>query len=190
MKVLSAMKHGIIPPNMLLRELRPAIRPFYTHLQIPKTAFDWPNVDGGGPRRASVNSFGFGGTNAHAIFEDFKPSGLPASAIAPSHQHASFLPFLFAAASEKSLLETISAYGSWIRNNSSTVNLRDLAWTLSTRRSTLPVRTSVSASSLANLATKLEHLRHTSGGTSIHVATAKPSKGTRKRPRLLGVFTG
>ncbi|KXX81008.1 Polyketide synthase-nonribosomal peptide synthetase [Madurella mycetomatis] len=188
MKVLLAMKHGIILPNMLLRELSPTVRPFYTHLQIPETALDWPNVDGGGPRRASVNSFGFGGTNAHAILEEFKPSGLPASAIAPSHQNTSFLPFLFAAASEKSLLENISAYESWIRNNSSIVNLRDLSWTLSTRRSTLPVRISVSASSLADLVTKLEYLRDTSGG--IHVATAEPSKGTTKRPRLLGIFTG
>lgn len=188
MKALSAMKHGIIPPNMLLRELSPTVRPFYTHLQIPETALDWPDVEGGGPRRASVNSFGFGGTNAHAILEEFKQSELTASAIAPSHQNTSFLPFLFAAASEKSLLENISTYESWIRNNSSTVNLRDLAWTLSTRRSTLPMRISLSASSPADLVTKLEYLRDTSGGG--HVATAEPSKATAKRPRLLGIFTG
>jgi hybrid polyketide synthase/nonribosomal peptide synthetase ACE1 len=188
MKALSAMKHGIIPPNMLLRELSPTVRPFYTHLQIPETALDWPNVDGDGPRRASVNSFGFGGTNAHAILEEFKPSGLPESAIAPSHQNTSFLPFLFAAASEKSLLENISAYESWLRNNSSIIKLRDLSWTLSTRRSTLPVRLSVSASSPTDLVTKLESLRDTSGDT--HVAGAEPSKGTTTKPRLLGIFTG
>lgn len=189
MKALLAMKHNTIPPNMLLRELSPAVRPFYSRLQIPETALDWGEVPGGHPRRASVNSFGFGGTNAHAILEEFTPPPeSPASATAPSHRTTSFLPFLFSAASEKSLLENISAYGSWIQSHSDTVNLRDLSWTLSTRRSTFPVRVSVSASNPTDLIAKLKLARDKAD--SVHIATAEPSARSTERPSVLGIFTG
>jgi hybrid polyketide synthase/nonribosomal peptide synthetase ACE1 len=61
LKVSLAMQNGIIPPNMHLRELNPRVRPFYTNLQIPTEATPWPRLAKGVPKRASVNSFGFGG---------------------------------------------------------------------------------------------------------------------------------
>ena len=48
--------------------MRYLINPLLTtnFLQLPKKAHQWPRS---GPRLASVNSFGFGGTNAHIILE-------------------------------------------------------------------------------------------------------------------------
>lgn len=62
LKASLAVQHGIIPPNMHFNTLNPAIEPFYTHLEIPIEARPWPDVGSGRPRRASVNTFGFGGT--------------------------------------------------------------------------------------------------------------------------------
>lgn len=62
LKASLAVQEGLIPPNLLFEELNPAIRPFYTGLQVPVgEAVPWPTT-GDQPRRVSVNSFGFGGT--------------------------------------------------------------------------------------------------------------------------------
>lgn len=62
LKASLAVQEGLIPPNLLFQELNPAIKPFYTGLQVPVgEAIPWP-ATGGQPRRVSVNSFGFGGT--------------------------------------------------------------------------------------------------------------------------------
>ncbi|KAI1811887.1 beta-ketoacyl synthase domain-containing protein [Poronia punctata] len=74
LKVAWGMKHGMIPPNLHFETLNPSVAPFYKHLQIPTKMTPWPAPALGQPRRASVNSFGFGGSNAHAIIEQYTPS--------------------------------------------------------------------------------------------------------------------
>ncbi|KAI0876135.1 hypothetical protein GGS24DRAFT_514508 [Hypoxylon argillaceum] len=73
LKTLWSMKHGLIPPNLHFENLNPEVKPHYIHLQIPVTMTPWPDPSPGEPRRASVNSFGFGGTNSHAIVEAYTP---------------------------------------------------------------------------------------------------------------------
>jgi hybrid polyketide synthase/nonribosomal peptide synthetase ACE1 len=60
-KTSLALQHGIIPPNYGFKRLSPAVEPFYTNLKIVESAQAWPDLPEGTPRRASVNSFGFGG---------------------------------------------------------------------------------------------------------------------------------
>ncbi|RYP81365.1 hypothetical protein DL769_002011 [Monosporascus sp. CRB-8-3] len=69
MKASLALERSTIPPNLLLNELSATVRPFCSNLRVLQKAQQWPDVDESQPRRASVNSFGFGGTNAHAILE-------------------------------------------------------------------------------------------------------------------------
>ncbi|KAK0103429.1 hypothetical protein ONS95_005453 [Cadophora gregata] len=67
-----ALKHKMIPPNLLFKQLNPAVAPFTSHLRIPTSAQPWPSQHGNDVvRRASVNSFGFGGANAHVILESY-----------------------------------------------------------------------------------------------------------------------
>jgi acyl transferase domain-containing protein len=61
LKASIAVEKGVIPPNLHFQKLNPAIEPFYQHLKIPLAAEPWPELAAGAPRRASVNSFGFGG---------------------------------------------------------------------------------------------------------------------------------
>lgn len=65
LKASLAIQHSLIPANMLFDRLNPAIRPFYDHLEVPTKTLEWPKLPNGGPRRASVNSFGFGGELLH-----------------------------------------------------------------------------------------------------------------------------
>ena len=69
LKASLAVQHCQIPGNLHFQELNPKIRPFYEHLRVPTALTPWPALFKGEPRHMSVNSFGFGGTNAHTIIE-------------------------------------------------------------------------------------------------------------------------
>jgi hybrid polyketide synthase / nonribosomal peptide synthetase ACE1 len=58
LKACLALKHAVIPPNLLFNNLSPRVKPFYKHLRIPTKLQPWPETPPGNPRRASVNSFG------------------------------------------------------------------------------------------------------------------------------------
>ncbi|KAM7198454.1 acyl transferase/acyl hydrolase/lysophospholipase [Rhypophila sp. PSN 637] len=168
-----ALQNGTIPPNLLLSEISPGVAPFYDRLKIVKEAKPWP-ARHGRPKRASVNSFGFGGTNAHAILESFHHQ---TDDNKPGHF---IMPFTFSAASESSLKESLLAFGNFLDENPNT-SLLDLAWTLSTRRTTLPSRISVAALDRHILIAKLQEASSS--------ATNHASIST-KDVQILAIFTG
>ncbi|CAI6335394.1 unnamed protein product [Periconia digitata] len=66
-KTVLVLEYGMIPPLARLEKVNPNIDVEFLKIQFPTEPKPWPED---GVRRASVNSFGFGGTNAHAIVED------------------------------------------------------------------------------------------------------------------------
>jgi hybrid polyketide synthase/nonribosomal peptide synthetase ACE1 len=124
LKASLAVQQGIIPPNLLFDNLNPAVEPFYTNLEIPTTAIAWPRVGDGSPRRASVNSFGFGGTNAHVIIEHFSTTTQQRDKIGTQ-----FTPFVFSAASEPALRAALSSFYDFLGDNPDT-DIHDLSYTL------------------------------------------------------------
>lgn len=119
-------------------------------LQIATDTTEWPA--GYSVRRSSINSFGYGGANAHAILESaesylpgyksFRRRGTITKAIAPApvggrgsrtltaHERTQFL-LPFSAQDFPSLKANVESH----RKVSSQYDLLDLAFTLSTRRS-------------------------------------------------------
>ena len=168
---------------MLFNTLSPAVAPFYGNLKIATSAKSWPDLPRDIPRRASVNSFGFGGSNAHVILENFQPC---------SKQNASsgvsFIPLVFSATSEQTLQATLAGYSAHIEETPD-LSHRDLCYTLHAKRSTLPVRTAISAESLeglvANIRQKLEDVKTNPGK-----ATGVMLRPLTNPPRVLGIFTG
>lgn len=183
LKASLALQHAIIPPNLLLNELSSTVLPFYSDLEILQVAKEWPELPENTPRRASVNSFGFGGANAHAILEAFDSRLHDRGRNAADGISVAVSPFNFSASSEKSLLTNIAAYSAYLRNHSD-INIRNLTWTLNSRRSTLPVRLSVPASSPGELAARLDEAAVSSA------ITLSTQTGSIREPKLLGVFTG
>ncbi|KAJ5703384.1 hypothetical protein N7493_011773 [Penicillium malachiteum] len=181
LKASLALQHGVIPPNMLLNELNPTVRPFYNDLQILQHARKWPRIADRTPRRASVNSFGFGGANAHAILESFETLE---DIVTSGSAVPSLTPFNFSASSERSLSATLGTYSEYVSHNPE-INLRDLSWTLNCRRSTLPVRVSISASDASDLAAKLK-----AAAQSTSDFTPSSQSSSIKQPKYLGIFTG
>ncbi|KAI2631585.1 hypothetical protein GGS21DRAFT_150278 [Xylaria nigripes] len=66
-KAIFALEKGQIPPNIWFEKANPKILLKQWNLSVPTELLPWPTD---GLRRASINSFGYGGTNAHCIIDD------------------------------------------------------------------------------------------------------------------------
>ncbi|KAF1981618.1 hypothetical protein K402DRAFT_425261 [Aulographum hederae CBS 113979] len=66
-KSVQVLEKGIIPPNINFEKVNPKIPVEKWHIQFPLQPTPWPEE---GLRRASINSFGFGGSNAHCVLDD------------------------------------------------------------------------------------------------------------------------
>lgn len=127
---------------------------------------------------------GFGGTNAHAILESYQSTTNLNKSL--ECNATPFTPFTFSAVSELSLNALLQAYSNFLKAQD-TVNLRDFAWTLQSRRSIFPVKASFSATNLEQLISKIDQ----------KLSEAKQITGTtigvRSNPiqaQVLGIFTG
>ncbi|KAH7318294.1 putative polyketide synthase [Stachybotrys elegans] len=179
MKVSQAIKRGFVPPNMLFNQLSSRVAPFFIGLEIPLEAKPWPELaSDGGTRRASVNSFGFGGTNAHAILESYDKTST--TSLGPM---STFAPYVFSACSTLALREGLAAYAAFFDQKGPEINPRDLSWTLRSRRSTFPYRIAFPSSSVENLSAKISAKLE----EGLNVPKTLPSS---KRGRILGIFTG
>lgn len=97
-KVLLMMKHQIIVPSVFYSEDRSSVNTKNLNLNIPNKIENWERNPPLG-RLAGVNSFGFGGTNAHVILREHNHQVVPTKAWQKL--------FVLSAASEKSLIMTI-----------------------------------------------------------------------------------
>ena len=96
LKAILALNHGMLPATLHQRSPSPDI-PF-DELNLRVVDKNWPLPDRRGPSLAGVNSFGFGGTNAHVVLrgED--------TTVAVAHTRAdSCPPLLLSAHSEEAL---------------------------------------------------------------------------------------
>jgi acyl transferase domain-containing protein len=66
-KAVLALEAGTIPPVANFEKVNPNIKMDEWKMQFPMKPIPWPVS---GIRRASVNSFGFGGANAHIVLDD------------------------------------------------------------------------------------------------------------------------
>ncbi|EAW20756.1 uncharacterized protein NFIA_112810 [Aspergillus fischeri NRRL 181] len=147
--------------------------------------------EAGVPRCVSVNSFGFGGTNAHAILESYE-EGITAAdkpvELSPKSPIPVMLPFVFSASSVRALAAILEQYSQYLEDNPN-VDLVDTAWTLLQRPSFLTHRIAILATTIDLLITRIREelaLLKTKNPSSI-VSSLLPTDGTK---RILGVSTG
>ncbi|MEV7548545.1 SDR family NAD(P)-dependent oxidoreductase [Amycolatopsis sp. NPDC089917] len=75
-KVVLAMVHRRLPPTPHYREPSPRIDFAGLGLRVVGTGADWPRYSG--VARAGISAFGFGGTNAHVVLEEWPAASFPA----------------------------------------------------------------------------------------------------------------
>jgi acyl transferase domain-containing protein len=140
--------------------------PFDTwKIQVPISVLPWP---AGRLGRVSVNSFGYGGTNAHAILDDAEEflvaSGLEDYHILPAEPAVSAADrqrtrlFVFSALDEAALRRTLTQHRHYLvsqgesrSEQEESVYLDRLVFTLSNRRSQFSWKAYVNASTIAEL---------------------------------------
>ncbi|KAI0544488.1 hypothetical protein F4679DRAFT_35052 [Xylaria curta] len=192
LKASLAVQNGIIPPNLHFNTLNPKIQPFCAHLRVPIVAQPWPDIPSGSPRRASINSFGFGGTNAHAIVESYTPDTDKGSAKSKAAEASSAKfggPFLFSANSESSLLARVKAFSNLLKVNTS-IDLVDLSWVLQSRRTIFPVRTAFSGVTRERLIAAMDEQVQRYNDGSFRLGTTSPRMNSNTSRKILGIFTG
>ncbi|KEY67212.1 Sat13 [Stachybotrys chartarum IBT 7711] len=140
------LENGTIPPNINFEQPRESLDLRNKKIKVPNALMPWPQTTG--TARISVNSFGYGGTNAHAVLERAERV---IDTTCPQEDDAPQL-FIFSAASQTSLLGMLAANRDWVSENRERAwVMRDLAYTLSQRRSLLPWRFSCVAANRSEL---------------------------------------
>ncbi|KAF2268091.1 hypothetical protein CC78DRAFT_565861 [Lojkania enalia] len=185
MKASLAIQNKTIPPNMHFTRLNPDLEPYYGNLKVPVQLRDWPDLPAGVPRRASVNSFGFGGANAHCIIENYEPSFHTQAKTIETSSASTPYTLVFSATSEKSLAAQLKSYLGFLKDNPD-FDVGSLSWSLF-RRTAFNFRATFSANSVSSLISQIkEALERTE--------TKKNPLGIRVNPKasreILGVFTG
>ena len=150
-KTVFALQHGVVPPMVHFTQLPTALAEIETGLFVPKTATPWPSRPDQPTRRAAVSSYGVTGTNAHAVLEQ---------APDPPQRHVSPAPggpllFALSATSDEALRQTARRLADWVHTRADQVAASDLAYTLARRRGHRPVRTTVIAANMPDLAGRL-----------------------------------
>ncbi|WP_217189320.1 type I polyketide synthase [Streptomyces buecherae] len=109
-KMVEAMRHGLLPRTLHAREPTPHVDWDTGSVALLTEARAWPHTDR--PRRAAVSSFGISGTNAHVVLEEPSPAtpetgtdaAPPTPADAPA-RGAAPLPWLISARNDRALRE-------------------------------------------------------------------------------------
>jgi len=176
-KTAFALEYGLIPPNINYETPNPKIPLNEWRLQVPKTLTEWPL---GKLRRASINNFGYGGSNAHVILEARGESSSANEGKRNSLSVSKSRVYIFSAKDSLACKAIANKYAVYLRT---LIEIDqgpcpgDLAYTLAERRSLFSWVVAVRASSLTDLADQLEQ------------PTLKGSH-TTKQPRLGFVFNG
>ncbi|RFU27489.1 hypothetical protein B7463_g8851, partial [Scytalidium lignicola] len=129
MKTVLALETGFIPATVGVNQINPKIKTDEWNIEVVRSMTPWPLTFG--PRRAGINSFGYGGANAHAILDaasDYLPSREPQG---PPLRNRYLVPF--SATSEASLKARVEDLNRYV--SKAQVDIRDLIYTLGHRRS-------------------------------------------------------
>ncbi|EOW9529830.1 SDR family NAD(P)-dependent oxidoreductase [Bacillus cytotoxicus] len=151
-KVIMSLLHRKMPPNINIFTPNPMIKleqtPFYL-LDEPK---EW-SKEKGVPRRAAINSFGFGGTNCHLIVEEASETKeVKVNQAIELPKHALCL----SAHSESALQQKVTNLIACLED-SYEYSLGDVCYTENVTRTPLKHRYSVIASSIDDLIEKLKN---------------------------------
>jgi acyl transferase domain-containing protein/NADPH:quinone reductase-like Zn-dependent oxidoreductase/SAM-dependent methyltransferase/acyl carrier protein len=185
-KALLVLKHGRIPPSLHFENPNPNIDFVALKLRVTTALEPFPATSG--ERVVGVNSFGFGGANAHVLLTEV-PSRLQLE-YSGAHATRSW-PLVLSARSEKALRSSALRLSAWLEERSNTNGsspvLPDLTYTLGARRNHHPYRLTLVARSIEELIRELNG--HGAGPLESKIRTAF-TPGHTDPPRVAFVMSG
>lgn len=155
-KVLLSLDRGQLPPSINFERGNPHIdfedSPFHVNTSLK----DWPR-SGDQPRRAAINSFGFSGTNAHMVVEEYidraRPGVRRRSAAPGSPEPDVILPL---SARTADRLPVMAARLRAHLDDVEQLALRDVAYTLQVGRQAMEHRVAFIARDVAEFCAQLD----------------------------------
>ncbi|WP_435603635.1 SDR family NAD(P)-dependent oxidoreductase [Streptomyces sp. bgisy130] len=159
MKMVLAMRQGILPKTLHLDEPTPHVDWTAGAVELLAEAQEWP--DTGRPRRAGVSSFGISGTNAHVVLEQ-APEEERVESVAPVLAGPGPVPWVLSARSEQALAGQAERLGAFVARQPE-LGLADVGLSLATSRAGLEYRAVVTGSDRESLLAALESLPSVSG---------------------------
>ena len=154
-KTTLCLQHRQIPPNLHFDQPNPDIPFEEMCIRIPTTVEPWPT--GGGRAYAGVNSFGYGGTNAHVLLEA-APDSLDVARPEPASEPGKPLLIPLSARGDQALRALAATYAGHFGGAGKTVPLPDICYTASRRRSHHHRRAAMVVASREELSEKLQAL--------------------------------
>jgi acyl transferase domain-containing protein/NADPH:quinone reductase-like Zn-dependent oxidoreductase/acyl carrier protein/SAM-dependent methyltransferase len=153
-KVLLSLQHRKIPASINFACVNANIKMLDSPFYVNKSLEEW-NVAGGARRCAAVSSFGFGGTNAHIVIEEYcEGLGEGLRPIQISQAHPALV--VLSAKNEERLQERARQLLAHIRAHGCTdAELGDIAYTLQVGREAMGFRIGIIATTMGELEGKL-----------------------------------
>ncbi|MFI8989025.1 type I polyketide synthase [Streptomyces antimycoticus] len=105
-KMVMAMRHGVLPKTLHLTEPTPHVDWTAGDVELLTATTEWPqDPQGATPRRAGVSSFGMSGTNVHTILEEPPALAGPAESGEPEPERAEppLVPVVLSGKDERAL---------------------------------------------------------------------------------------
>ncbi|EAW11667.1 type I polyketide synthase [Aspergillus clavatus NRRL 1] len=182
-KATLAIRKGILPPQANLNKLNSRIDWDKAGVKVVQEATKWPETDT--IRRASICSYGYGGTVSHAVIEQFLPlSGLE-SLQTQSPDGPGVL--LLSGPQQKRLSVQAETLRKWIAQDGRNHDLSSVLTTLATRRDHHDYRAAMVVESHDDAETALEALAK---GADHPLVAQGRVLGTDIRKDVVWVFSG
>ncbi|KAF3768085.1 hypothetical protein M406DRAFT_80584 [Cryphonectria parasitica EP155] len=205
-KTILVLKKGQVPPHLDLETPKPSLKLDERRIKVPQELLPLAPKGHTGPQRASVNSFGYGGTNCHVVLESTNGTRLNGvngyhadtnghfvnghnghhkqnGIFTQSSAYEGPLLFTLTAASETAANSAAKNLQEWLAKESMSYDaLRNLSYTLNTRRSLLAWRSAFVASNQTDLSTELgqgKAIKSKAGISSIQTAFVFTGQGAQ-----------
>jgi acyl transferase domain-containing protein/NADPH:quinone reductase-like Zn-dependent oxidoreductase/acyl carrier protein/SAM-dependent methyltransferase len=186
-KAMLVLKHRQIPASLHFKTPNPNIDLKALKLRVPTELEEFPET--AGERMAGVNSFGFGGANAHVILAE-PPAGHHPHCPPPYHAERAW-PIVLSARSEEALRASAAQLSAWLREranaNGSSPVLPDLVYALGARRNHHSHRLTIVAGSIAELLQELDGVANKQEGSRVRSGFSPRREAP---PRIAFVMSG
>ncbi|KAJ5161517.1 type I iterative polyketide synthase, partial [Penicillium capsulatum] len=171
-KAVLALEHRLIPPNIHFHAPNPQIPFEEARLRVPLEPTAWPDDCA---ERVSVNCFGVGGSNAHAIIDSASSFGATKPYVNGTKLPEGYKLLPISASSDESLNKREAQIQQYLEENPHA--LQDLSYTLAVRRQHLHARKFLVTNGKSTIQARQAHT--TPSTTSRKVAFVFPGQGAQ-----------
>ena len=131
LKAVLTLEKQALPPSIHIETFNPKID--FEGLNLKVVTQLTPLKPTEGRQLVGINSFGFGGANAHVLIESYRPVLKPAVSVNTS---SALAPLILSARSPAALQAMAGQYATWLADDR--IQYQDLAWSLAKHRAHLP----------------------------------------------------